>query len=992
MNDEENNQLGNSIDLEIINAMYNTLNINDICKYHDINSYKLSIPSNDIEYINIIHVNARSLNKNYDQLTTLMQTLPKLPDVICISETWLTPLTAPFNVIEGFNCFYTHRPGGCGGAAIFVNSNLSSTQLNDYCISDDNIELCTVGLTHGQSKYIITSVYRHHDKHHKVNEFNAFIDEFLSQNIFTNNQTIITGDININLLEHDSHPPTNNFLTIMQSYNYFPHISRPTRFPDDNSNASPSLLDHIWTNFNAPFSSGILLYPLTDHLPVLLNISNLDKIHTKHKVCFRVKTNENRRKFKTKLSEIDWESLLNYQDINTNCSLFLDTIYTIYYSCFPIVTKHVSSKRLKNPWITQAITKSIQNKFNLYKSYKLGIITFEFYKKFRNNLNNIIKQAKKNYYLQRFSNFKLSTKKLWETINELSNTSPKKQDTTHSVIHNDVILDTPINISEAFNEYFTNIAPELANKLPPKVTTHDSYLSGNYPNSMAIPPVTTHETIKIISSISNKSVHINELPPNIIKENKETLSIPLTILFNQSINTGTFPEKFKIGKVIPIYKSGPKTDIANYRPISLLPMFSKIFEALMKKYLMSFLDTTNILNNRQFGFRSNLSTFDAINTFTSDLYTALNNNKSILSVFIDFRKAFDTIQPNILLDKMYHYGIRGCIHDWFSSYLTNRSQFTVFNNSSSTQREIALGVPQGSILGPILFLIYINDICNISKSLKTILFADDSTFYMIGDNPTEIIHSANVELQKFSEWCLANRLTVNTSKTYYILFTNIITKYQPLPNLLILNESIQQVYKTKFLGVVFDKGLTFKHHISELCLTLSKKIPLLLKVKHYAPLHILKCIYFAHIYPHLNYCNPIWSSTYATHLYHLNVLHKKIIRIMTDSDFCAHTQPLFKYLNILTLTDISNYNIASYMYKQVQTNQCDTQPVHSYNTRNQSSLQIPKHKLTLFTHSLLYLGRKTWNNIPNIIKQSSSLYSFKKSYKKYLISLYTQPT
>ena len=347
------------------------------------------------------------------------------------------------------------------------------------------------------------------------------------------------------------------------------------------------------------------------------------------------------------------------------------------------------------------------------------------------------------------------------------------------------------------------------------------------------------------------------------------------MLFNQSINTGIFPDRFKLGKLIPIYKTGNKTDLSNYRPITILPIFSKVFEALMKKHLLIFLNKMKILNNKQFGFRPGLSTFDALNNFTSDLYAALNENKSMISIFIDFRKAFDTVQPNILLDKMYHYGIRGCIHDWFRSYLCNRTQYTSFNNKSSPTKPVYLGVPQGSILGPILFLLYINDIGNISDSLNTILFADDSTFYITRDHPTEIIIRANAELSKFSDWCLANRLTVNTTKTYYMLFTNTITNYQPLPNLSILNDDIIQVDKIKFLGIIFDKNLNFKHHISNLCLKLSRTIPLLLKAKHFAPIEVLKCLYYAHIYPHLNYCNPIWSNTYSCHLYHLNVLHKK---------------------------------------------------------------------------------------------------------------------
>ena len=246
-----------------------------------------------------------------------------------------------------------------------------------------------------------------------------------------------------------------------------------------------------------------------------------------------------------------------------------------------------------------------------------------------------------------------------------------------------------------------------------------------------------------------------------------------------------------------------------------------------------------ILNDKKFGFRPGLSTFNAINTYTFDLYNALHN-KSIISIFIDFCKTFDTVQPNILLDKMYHYGIRSCIHNWFISYLNNRIQYTIFYKISSHTEPVHLGVAQGSILGPILFLLYINDICNICNSLKPILFADDSTLSMIGDNPSDLVHNKNRELVKFSEWCIANRLTVNTGKTYYMLFTNITTKYQPLPNLSLLNDDILQVNKTKFLGLTIDKNLNFKHHISHLSLKVSRTIPLLLKTKPYVPLDITR--------------------------------------------------------------------------------------------------------------------------------------------------------
>ncbi len=505
--DNEEINYRNSIDLEIINAMYESINIDNICKYHDIHSYNLSLPTNCPDYLNIFHVNTRSLNKNYDKLISLITSLPKIPDILCLSETWFSPNTAPLHEINGFKSYHTFRPVGYGGVAIYVKDSISSSPQIDYCMCTDNIELCTVKITVGNTSYVISSLYRPHSKHHQVKEFTDLMDELLSQNFFMNNKCIITGDFNINLLEHNDHPPTNNFLSMMQSCNYIPHISRPTRFPDDNSTATPSLLDHIWTNFTAPSSPGILFSPLSDHLPIYLNLPIIEKLNETHKLSFRIKNIENCAKFQAKLSEVNWYSLLTHHDTNINCNVFLDTIYSLYYSSFPKATKQISTKRLQNPWITQGIIKSIHHKYNLYKSYKLGIIDFDVYKQFRNYLTKLIQITKQNYYLQRFSDFRLSTKKIWLTINELSNSIKKPSSTTKSVFLNNQIFDTQLEVSEAFNDHFTNIAPKLANKLPPADTSPKSFLRRNYPHSMVMPLATPDDTIQVINTLKNKKTY-----------------------------------------------------------------------------------------------------------------------------------------------------------------------------------------------------------------------------------------------------------------------------------------------------------------------------------------------------------------------------------------------------------------------------------------------------------------------------------------------------
>ena len=337
-----------------------------------------------------------------------------------------------------------------------------------------------------------------------------------------------------------------------------------------------------------------------------------------------------------------------------------------------------------------------------------------------------------------------------------------------------------------------------------------NYLGNACPNSFSFMPTTPLEIHNIIRHLDNKKSSMNNVPIFVLKRISHIIAPLLSDIFNHSISAGLFPEKLKEGRVIPLHKAGPLNDVTNYRPITTLSVFSKIFEKLVHKRMTSFIYKYNLIKPNQFGFQKNKCTSDAILEFMENAYDSFNCNQYYLAIFLDFSKAFDTISHEILLKKIEHMGFRGPIHQWIQSYLSNRKQFVNIGEKSSETLNVKIGVPQGSTLGPLLFILYINDMSNSLNNLKIVHFADDSTLHTPFTKNENIAPQINIKLDNISKWLIANKLHLNISKTKYMIFS--IKDKPPDLNLVLGNSVIERSYVQKFLGLYLDDKMNFAEH------------------------------------------------------------------------------------------------------------------------------------------------------------------------------------
>jgi hypothetical protein len=834
----------------------------------------------------------------------------------------------------------------------------------------------------GKEKYCIFAVYRPHAD--SIDNFSIQIEGMLRDNVLVNDKTILAGDLNINLLSEKCNQIT-NFVSCMQSLHFLPTITKPTRFPSNEQSGYPSLLDHIWFNSLCSYSTGIFSLDITDHCPTFFQIYIPAELDEKIKLTFRYHSPANVDKFIDALTNSSFD-FCDSGNINYQTELFVQTINSIYCSCFPLMTKFIGIKRLQKPWLSPDLLKSINVKSRNFKLFKLGLISEEQNKAYSNYLGVKIKLAKNKYYKNSFENCVGDIKKTWGLLKKLLSQNSNRKPIKKIICDGMEIVDD-LEMADTFNRYFANIAGELDGRLVPIDDSPLNYLDINIPNSYFVQPVSLGECDRIILNLKKSFFGLNSLPVKICILARHAILKPLVQLINNSLQMGCFPDILKRAQITPIFKSGDPQITSNYRPISVLPLFSKVFEKCMATRLVSFINKFSLISPHQFGFIKKVSTVDALINFSEYIYGALNEKKHCISVFIDLKKAFDTVNHAVLLQKLSCYGIRGLPLDWMTSYLLNRQQCVKVGSQFSNYKTINIGVPQGSILGPLLFLFYINDLPNVSSKLASVLFADDTTLSAKHTNYEALITEINLELEKIKHWTLVNRLSVNIEKTFVMCFSNRRRGINRDLKVYFDTTEVKFQVSGKFLGVYVDRDLRFDVHITEMCKKISKSVGLLYKISSCVPEKILINLYHSLVYPYLLYCNIVWGGTYSAHLGPLQLLQKKIVRILTNQPYLAHTDPLFHRTGILKLNDIHRYLLALHAFKIKSLEGFPPFDRH-YLTRNRDYFAPTFQRLSLTQRSVSFAAPSVWNTLPSYLRECTSTQSFKKALKLFIINSY----
>ena len=947
--------------------------------------------------LHFIHCNARSLLPKLSEVKIVAMKTEAA--VISITESWLDESITNAEIhIDNYNIVRSDRSRNGGGVCMYIRKDLAFSPRTD--LQSDNTETIWIDILLPKTKPIlIGTVYRPP----KDNDFFEYFEEQLNK-IIPGCEIYILGDFNICFM-HKLSVLYKKYQNCLNMFNLKQIIDEPTRV----TCSSKTLIDHIVVNSEEKISqSGVLPIGLSDHFLIYCTRnsgSNKNCGRKQNDIKIRSTKNYDKDVFIDKLNKADWSKLYLSRNINSAWSIFRDIFLSVLDEVAPF--KEIKVKKHTEPWITSDILEQIHHRDYLLHMYKKTGSKFYYtnYCKVRNKVQRDVKTAKSLFFEEKIEENKNSPKKLWQQFKNLGY-STKQKETSNIVLNVDNINchDSSI-VANHFNTFFTNVAASLVAKLPaaPRIYYISSNIFRNFyrrvlSNNICFELKIVEENfiLKELEQLNpSKSTGLDGISPRFLRDGACSLKKPITYLVNLSITSGIVPDDMKIARVCPIFKKNSRLEVGNYRPVSILVVISKILEKSVYIQLEKYLVDNKLLYNFQSGFRTAHSTDTCLIHLLDHIKTQSSKGLYTGMIMLDLQKAFDTVDHFILCSKLQTMGVISI--KWFESYLTERKQKISVNGTESNFLTVTCGVPQGSILGPLLFLCYVNDMSiSISSECKLLLYADDSTILFSHGNPGVISEKLGKELQSCSQWLIDNKLSLHLGKTECILFGSKrklrkINEFQITCN----GHTIRAQNSVKYLGLHIDRFLSGEIIIDNIVKKVNSRLKFLYRQGKILSENSRKTLSTALIQCHFDYaCSSWYAGLCKQYKNKLQVLQNKTIRYIKNmgNRTTVNNKILCEtgFLNIdsrvsqLRLNHVHKIFYHKKSPHYMKENFTKVRDCHHYFTRSSEyNFFVPPVKGQQL-HTFYYNGIKDWNSLPVSLKSIKNTEAFKSGVKTFL--------